>query len=199
MLVFEDIHWAEEPLLDLVEHLASGVRDVPLLIVCLARPDLLDGGRAGAAASVRATAIELEPLPRDESGQLVDALADGEALELTPDQREAVLDTTDGNPLFIEETMRMLVECRRRADADPRHVQAMIAARIDRLPAAERKVLRRAAVVGRTFWSGAIEAIGEDSEPIELDAGGARRPRLPRPGAAFDHPRARRRSASSTC
>ena len=59
---------------------------------------------------MRATSIELEPLPRDEGGQLVDALAEGEAVELTPEQREVVLDTTDGNPLFIEETMRMFVE-----------------------------------------------------------------------------------------
>ena len=108
---------------------------------------------------MRATSIELEPLPRDEGGQLVDALADGEALELTPDQREAVLDKTEGNPLFIEETMRMLVESGGEPTGIAPTVQAMIAARIDRLPAAERKVLRRAAVAGRMFWSGAIEAI----------------------------------------
>ena len=102
-------------MLDLIEHLASGVRDVPLLILCLARPELLDERPGWGGGSVRATSIELEPLPRDESGRLVDALAEGEAVELTPEQREAVLDTTDGNPLFIEETMRMLVESRRRS------------------------------------------------------------------------------------
>jgi predicted ATPase len=77
-----------------------------------------------------------------------------------------VLDTTEGNPLFIEETVRMLLEGGGEATGIPLTVKAMISARIDRLPPAERKVLRRAAVTGRTFWSGAIEAIGEDSDPV---------------------------------
>ena len=69
VLVFEDIHWAEEPMLDLIEHLASGVKDVPLLIVCLARADLLDERPAWGGGNVRATAIELEALPREDSAQ----------------------------------------------------------------------------------------------------------------------------------
>ena len=81
----------------------------------------------------------------------------------------AVLDTTEGNPLFIEETVRMLLESGGEPTGIPHTVQAMISARIDRLPPAEREVLRRAAVAGRTFWSGAIEAIGEDSDPVERD------------------------------
>jgi predicted ATPase len=110
VLVFSDIHWAEEPMLDLIEHLASGVRDVPLLILCLTRPELLDERPGWGGGKVRATSIELEPLPRAEGGQLVDALAEGEAVELTSASASVVLDTTDGNPLFIEETIRMFVE-----------------------------------------------------------------------------------------
>jgi class 3 adenylate cyclase/tetratricopeptide (TPR) repeat protein len=166
VLVFEDIHWAEEPMLDLIENLASGVRDVPLLILSLARPDLLDERPGWGGGKVRATAIELEPLPREDGAELLTALAEGESIDLTDEQRDAVLDTTEGNPLFIEETVRMFLESGAEPSGIPPTVQAMIAARIDRLPAAERKVLRRAAVAGRTFWSGAIEALGEDSDPV---------------------------------
>jgi class 3 adenylate cyclase/tetratricopeptide (TPR) repeat protein len=166
VLVFEDIHWAEEPMLDLIEHLAGSVRDVPLLILCLARADLLDERPAWGGGKVRATAIELEPLARDDGARLLAALAEGESIELTGAQRDAVLDTTEGNPLFIEETVRMFLESGGEPGGIPPTVQAMISARIDRLPAAERKVLRRAAVAGRTFWSGAIEVLGEDSDPV---------------------------------
>src|SRR5436189_71964 len=106
VLVFEDIHWAEEPLLELIEHLATWVREAPLLLVCLARPELLDLRPDWGGGRVRATAIELEALRRDESEQLVEALLeDG---ELTEEARQELLDKTEGNPLFVEETMRML-------------------------------------------------------------------------------------------
>ena len=91
VLVFEDIHWAEEPMLDLIEHLARSVKDVPLLILCLARADLLDERPAWGGGKLRATAIELEPLPREDSAALVDALADGEPAVLSAEQRDAVL------------------------------------------------------------------------------------------------------------
>ncbi len=159
VLVFEDIHWAEEPMLDLIEHLASGVKGVPVLILCLARADLLDERPRWGGGNVRAAAIELEALPPDDSARLVDALAGSESAELSPDQRSAVLGTTEGNPLFIEETVRMLLESDGAPAGIPHTVQAMISARIDRLPTAERAVLQRAAVAGRTFWSGAIEAL----------------------------------------
>ncbi len=155
VLVFEDIHWAEEPMLDLIEHLAGGVREVPLLIVCLARSDLLDERPKWGGGNVRATAVELEPLPRPESARLVEALASTESVALSDEQREAVLGTAEGNPLFIEETVRMLLESGGEPEGIPHTVQAMIAARIDRLPVPERTVLRRAAVAGRVFWSGA--------------------------------------------
>jgi tetratricopeptide (TPR) repeat protein len=165
VLVFEDVHWAEEPMLDLIEHLASSVRDVPLMIVCLARGDLLDSRPSWGGGKVRSTSIELEPLPRPDGARLVTALAAGGEHELlSPDQRDAVLETTDGNPLFIEETVRMLLESDGAPSGIPATVQAMISARIDRLPHTERAVLRRAAVAGRGFWSGVIDALG-DGEP----------------------------------
>src|SRR6266516_4067059 len=131
VLAFEDIHWAEDALLDLIEHLAEWVRDAPLLIVGLARAELLDIRPGWGGGRLRATAIELEPLGREESEQLVEALAaDG---PLDADALEALLEKTEGNPLFVEETVRMLAECDWRplsefAERIPDTLQALIAA-----------------------------------------------------------------------
>jgi predicted ATPase/class 3 adenylate cyclase len=164
VLVFEDIHWAEEPLLDLIEHLATWVRDAPLLIVCLTRPELLDVRPGWGGGRLRSTAVELAPLQDLESGQLIDALlpADG----LGPEVRRDLLAKTEGNPLFVEETVRMLAESGDGylPDGIPDTLQALIAARIDHLPAAEKALLHRAAVIGRVFWHGALEHISGDLE-----------------------------------
>jgi class 3 adenylate cyclase/tetratricopeptide (TPR) repeat protein len=153
VLVFEDIHWAEEPLFELIEHLAMWVREAPLLLVCLARPELLDVRPAWGGGRMRAAAIELDPLHETESEELLDALA-GET-ELAPKDRRMLLEKTEGNPLFLEETMRMIAE---RGDPEriPDTLQAIIAARIDQLAPAEKTLLHRAAVIGRIFWHGAI-------------------------------------------
>jgi class 3 adenylate cyclase/tetratricopeptide (TPR) repeat protein len=166
VLVFEDIHWAEEPLLELIEHLATWVRDAPLLILCLARPELLDLRPAWGGGRVRATAIELESLPREESEELVEALLDG--AELSEEGRRALLDKTEGNPLFVEETMRMLAEeGSESVERIPDTVQALIAARIDRLPAEAKAMLQRAAVIGRIFWASALERLSPELESVE--------------------------------
>jgi class 3 adenylate cyclase/ATP/maltotriose-dependent transcriptional regulator MalT len=167
ILVFEDIHWAEEPLLDLVEHLAERVREAPLLILCLARPELLDIRPGWGGGRLRATAIELEPLAPAESEELIDALLDE---ELPASVRTALLGKTEGNPLFVEETIRMLAEQpadATAADRIPDTIQALIAARIDRLPRGEKAVLQRAAAIGRVFWEGAITQLSPDVEDVE--------------------------------
>ena len=172
VLVFEDVHWGEEPLLELIEHLAAWVREQPLLLLCIARPELLDVRPAWGGGRVRATTLELEPLQPEESAELVAALT--AELEL-PVDIAAVLAKTEGNPLFVEETIRMLAERPRDgAERIPDTLQALIAARIDRLPAAERALLQRAAVMGRIFM--------------------ARRAR-----AAFARARRRRATRSTTC
>ncbi len=165
VLMFEDIHWAEDPLFDLIEHLAAWVKEAPLLLLCLARADLLDVRPNWGGGRVRATAIELEPLPPAESFELVTALLA---------QREAAVDVqtvlakTEGNPLFVEETIRMLLEQDgARTQRIPDTLQALIAARIDGLPREQRVVLQRAAVIGRIFWSGAIAHISPDLEATE--------------------------------
>jgi class 3 adenylate cyclase/tetratricopeptide (TPR) repeat protein len=163
VLIFEDIHWAEEPLLELIEHLATWVREAPLLLISLARPELLDIRPGWGGGRVRATSIELEPLGETDSEELVDALmTDG---ELTADQRRAVLAKTEGNPLYLEETVRMLAEEGGAIDRIPDTLQALIAARIDRLAPEGKALLQRAAVVGRTFWEGAVEYLSHD-EPV---------------------------------
>jgi predicted ATPase len=165
VLVFEDVHWGEEPLLELVEHLAATVREAPLLLLCLARSELLDIRPGWGGGRVRATAIELEPLQAEESAELVRALSVD--LEL-PIDAAAVLAKTEGNPLFVEETIRMLAE-RPRAGAEriPDTLQALIAARIDRLPATQRTLIQRAAAMGRLFMRGALEHLSPDVDDVE--------------------------------
>ncbi len=164
ILFFEDIHWAEDPLLDLIEHLADWVR-APLLILCLARPDLLDVRPGWGGGRVRSTAIELEPLSEAESQELVAALV--AELENPPLLPQGLLDRTEGNPLFVEETIRMVVES---GDTErvPDTLQALIAARIDHLPPDAKALLQRAAVVGRVFWKGAIVHLAPDLEVESL-------------------------------
>ena len=162
VLVFEDVHWGEEPLLDLIEHLAAWVREAPLFLLCLARTELLDVRPTWGGGRVRSTAIELEGLQPGESAQLVEALT--RELEL-PIDTETVLAKTEGNPLFVEETVRMLAE-RPRGGAEriPDTLQALIAARIDRLPIPQRVLLQRAAVMGRIFMSGALAHLSPEIE-----------------------------------
>jgi len=164
ILVFEDVHWAEEPLLELIEHLAERVKESPLLILCLARPELLDLRPGWGGGRLRAAAIELEPLGPEESEELLDALLADR--ELSSSERRTLLDKTEGNPLFVEETTRMLLEGGTAAKRIPDTLQAMIAARIDRLPRDEKRLLQRAAVIGRIFWEGVVTDLLPDVDDL---------------------------------
>jgi class 3 adenylate cyclase/tetratricopeptide (TPR) repeat protein len=168
VLVFEDIHWSEEPLLELIEHLAAWVREAPLLLLCLSRPELLDIRPGWGGGRVRATSIELEPLAPGEVEEMISTLLTSTGL--APEDVSALIEKTGGNPLFVEETIRMLAEEEGAASPQriPDTVQALIAARIDRLAPDERRVLRRAAVIGRTFWAGALAHLSPelDIEPL---------------------------------
>ncbi len=154
LLVYDDIHWADASLLDLLETFAARVRDVPVMFLALARPELL-GDRPGWGGGLPAyTALPLEPLT-DEAGREL-------ATELlghvdTATQAGKVAATAEGNPLFIEELARCIGEQEARGlDELPTSIRAIIAARLDALPAAERAVLVDGAVVGRVFWRGAL-------------------------------------------
>ena len=172
ILLFEDIHWAEEPLLDLIEHLADRVR-APLLVLCLSRPELLDTRPGWGGGRVRSTAIELEPLSEEESETLVEKLLAqlaGRTGEAPPTLPKEVLERTEGNPLFVEETIRMLVEGGSGdgwADRIPDTLQALIAARIDHLAPSAKTLLQRASVIGRVFYRGALEHLSPDLGDID--------------------------------
>jgi class 3 adenylate cyclase/tetratricopeptide (TPR) repeat protein/Arc/MetJ family transcription regulator len=167
VLVFEDVHWGDDALLDLIEHLARTLRNSPALLVCVARPDLLDSRPAWGGGNPRALAIELGPLGSEESGELVDALL--ARADVPPGQRALALEKAEGNPLFLEETARMLVDdegvvLKRIPDS----IQALIAARIDTLDPDDKRLLQRAALVGRVFWRGALDALSPD---VDVAAG----------------------------
>jgi class 3 adenylate cyclase/tetratricopeptide (TPR) repeat protein len=165
VLAFEDIHWADEGMLDLIEYLARWVRG-PVLTVCLARDELLErrpgwgGGRRNAAA------ILLEPLTDNEAHELVTALIPGE----NGNGRlvSQVAERSGGNPLFAEEMVNRIRE-EGAADADtlPDTVHSVLAARLDSLDPLERRVLQHAAVVGETFWHGWLGALAHE-EDIDL-------------------------------
>jgi class 3 adenylate cyclase/tetratricopeptide (TPR) repeat protein len=173
ILLFEDIHWAEAPLLDLIEHIADWVR-APILILCLARPELLEARPGWGGGRVRSTAIELEPLSEEESAELVEQLLSqlaGAAGERPRSLPQEALDRAEGNPLFVEETIRMLVESgsgNGAGDRVPDTLQALIAARIDHLPPDAKTLLQRASVVGRVFWRGALEYLAPDVSEQEV-------------------------------
>jgi len=163
VLVFEDVHWGEEPLLELVEHLAATVREAPLLLIALARPELLDVRPTWGGGRTRSTTLELEPLEAEASAELVEALT---AEVDVPVDLETVLAKTEGNPLFVEETVRMLVERPRSNERIPDTLQALIAARIDRLPASQRVALQRASVMGRIFMAGALAHLSPEIDDV---------------------------------
>lgn len=183
LLVVEDIHWAEPPLLDLIEYLATWVRDRPVMLMCLARPELLDARPGWGAGRMEATRLQLEPLTRDESASLVAALLHVEGLP--PALRDQILDRAEGNPLFVEETIRMLIDRgavveeggRWVAGASlgeievPESIEALIRARLDALPRGERTVIQGGAVIGRTFQRSAVATLVEG--PVERHLEGA--------------------------
>lgn len=165
VLVFEDIHWAEDPLLDVIEHLARSLRDVPVLIVALARPELLDARPTWGGGIRSASAIDLAPLGGSDCEELVDALL-GQS-DVPPAQLALVVERAEGNPLFLEEIARA-VRDGGGLQAVPESLQALIAARIDSLGRDEKHLLQTAALCGRLFWQGALERLAPQLAVAEL-------------------------------
>ena len=155
VLVFEDLHWADDGLLDFLDDLVDWLRDVPLLILGTARPELLERRQAWGGGKANATTISLQPLDEEQTARLVSALMD-QPLQLADEQR-ALLDRAGGNPLFAEQYVRMLTE-RGTTGEMPETVQGVIAARLDALPRAEKELLQEASVHGKVFWLGAVAA-----------------------------------------
>jgi class 3 adenylate cyclase/tetratricopeptide (TPR) repeat protein len=175
VVVFDDIHWGEPTFLDLIEHVADWSRDAPILLICLARPELLDARTAWGGGKLNATAVFLQPLTGAESERLIDNLL-GRA-ELEQSARERVAQAAEGNPLFVEEMLAMLIDeglLERRNGgwtptgdlsqiAVPPTIHALLAARLDRLEQEQRGVIERASVEGKVFHGEAVAELSPDA------------------------------------
>jgi class 3 adenylate cyclase/tetratricopeptide (TPR) repeat protein len=171
VVVFDDIHWAEPTFLDLLEYLALWIHDSPVLLLCLARPDFLELRPGWMATNPNSRRVSLGALSDDQSDGLITNLVGG--ADVHPTARARIAELAEGNPLFVEETLRMLVDDGLLEPGDgawsvtadlsditiPTTIQTLLTARLERLPATERAVLERASVVGRVFWSGALSAL----------------------------------------
>jgi class 3 adenylate cyclase/tetratricopeptide (TPR) repeat protein len=167
VLVFEDLHWADDNLLDFIEHLVDWVTDVPLLVVCSARPELLERRPSWGGGKRNAVTLSLSPLSEDETARLISSLAQQPVMSL--ETQQALIARAAGNPLYAEQYVCMLAE-HGRAEALPlpETVQGIIAARLDGLPLDEKALLQSAAVVGKVFWIGTLTAIaGSDPHAVE--------------------------------
>jgi class 3 adenylate cyclase len=159
--VFDDIHWAEQTFLDLVEHVADLSRDEPLLLLCLARPELVDVRSGWGGGKLNATTVLLEPLSAEETELLL-----GELGGVEEKLRDRILAAAEGNPLFVEEMLALVREAKD-GDIDvPPTIQALLAARLDQLDPSERGVLERGSVEGRVFHRGAVQALAPEEPQV---------------------------------
>jgi class 3 adenylate cyclase/tetratricopeptide (TPR) repeat protein len=176
VLLFEDLQWADDALLEFIEHLAEWAGPVPLLLICAARPELLDRRAGWGGGKRNSMTIALAPLTQNDTGSLLSALLEG--TELPTDTRSAIISKSGGNPLYAEEFVRMLFDPhvslgdRPAPLAEnipvPETVHALIAARLDALPPTEKALLHDASVVGEVFWAGALAAMaGMDEGEVE--------------------------------
>jgi tetratricopeptide (TPR) repeat protein len=166
VLVFEDLHWADEGLLDFVDHLAEWMSGVPVLLVGTARPELLERRSAWGGGKLNATTLALAPLSEQETARLVHSLLEVTVVEA--DRRNELLTRAGGNPLYAEQYVRMLSERDDLAELPlPENVQGIIAARLDALPPAEKRLLQEASVLGKVFWSGSVAFEGDESRKLE--------------------------------
>ncbi|HEY8921193.1 MAG TPA: AAA family ATPase, partial [Candidatus Limnocylindria bacterium] len=180
IVVIDDLHWAEPTMLDLVEHIADWSHEAPILLLAVARPEMLDVRPQWGGGKMNATTILLEPLTADDSAELVGNLINDETLARAVQGR--IGETAEGNPLFVEELVAMLVDegvLRRvngswQSDADlsqisvPPTVSALVAARLDRLEPSERDLIGRASVVGKVFQRSAVTELSPPERREEL-------------------------------
>ncbi|CAN5642583.1 hypothetical protein BH24ACT26_BH24ACT26_10590 [soil metagenome] len=180
VVMFDDVHWAEPTLLDLVEHIADWSRGVPLLLVCSARPDFLELRPSWGGGKANASSLLLEPLSDHECLRLLENLFGGQASD--PEIKSRIVTAAEGNPLFVEEMARMLIDdgfLRSEhggwvATSDlstvsiPPTIGALIQARLDRLGEGERHVLQRAAIVGKSFGLDAVAALCDPDVAADL-------------------------------
>jgi class 3 adenylate cyclase/tetratricopeptide (TPR) repeat protein len=159
VLVFEDLHWAGDDLLDFVDHLIDWGGDVPLLVACTARPELLERRPGWGGGKPNALTLSISPLSDDETARLLVSLLDRAVLPV--ELQTMLLTRAGGNPLYAEQFARLLAETGWSKELSlPENVQGIIAARLDGLPVEEKQLLQDAAVLGKIFWLGAVSAVG---------------------------------------
>jgi class 3 adenylate cyclase/tetratricopeptide (TPR) repeat protein len=174
VLVFEDLHWADGSLLDFVDYLVDWATEVPLLVVCTARPELLERRAAWGGGKSNALTLSLAPLSDEETVRLLAQLLQRSVL--AAETQTALLAHAGGNPLYAEQFARMVDERGSVGDGLPETVQGIIAARLDALAADEKALLQDAAVVGKVFWAGAVAAIsGQARTAVEQSLHGLER------------------------
>ena len=185
VLVFEDLHWADDALLSFLEHLADWSEGVPLLILCTARPELHEQHPTWAAGLRNATTVNLAPLTDEETARLLSSLL--QRAVLPAGTQQALLERAGGNPLYAEEFVRLLTDRDLLAEGLgdvqlPDSVQALIAARLDTLTPDRKSLLQDASVMGKLFWAGALADMGErDPREVEIALHELARKELVRP------------------
>jgi class 3 adenylate cyclase len=187
VLVFEDLHWADDALLAFLEHLAEWSHGVPLLVLCAARPELYERKPSWGTGQRNAHTINLSPLSDQETTELVSHLVSKNVLGR--ELERAVLERAGGNPLYAEEFVRLLADRGLEQPGDrlseaavPDSVQALIAARLDTLSPELKSLLQDAAVLGKVFWVGALAEIGScERREVELALHELARKELVRP------------------
>jgi class 3 adenylate cyclase/tetratricopeptide (TPR) repeat protein len=176
--VFDDVHWAEPALLDLIEHVADWSRDASILLLCDARPELLDRRSGWGGGKLNAISFLLEPLSDAECDELVTNLLD--RAELPADARRRITDAAEGNPLFVEHMVAMLIDdglLRRDGDgwvvegdlsavSPPASIMALLEARLERLTPEERAAIERASIEGKQFHMGSVRALSAQGVPV---------------------------------
>ncbi len=177
--VFDDVQWAEPALLDLIEHAADWSRDASILLLCTARPELLDERPAWGGGKLNAISFLLEPLTDDECDELIENLLD--RAELPDDARHRITEAAEGNPLFVEQTVGMMIDdglLRRQGErwivagdlagaTAPRSIMALLEARLDGLSPPERSAIERAAIEGKQFHLGAVRALSDEGSRVD--------------------------------
>ncbi|HET7234914.1 MAG TPA: AAA family ATPase [Actinomycetota bacterium] len=192
VVVLEDLHWADDALLDFVEHLVDRAERLPILLICSTRPSLYDRRPGWMSGKRNATSSWLPPLSETETAMLISGLLDRAVLPATT--QSALLERAGGNPLYAEEFVRMLsdtgvLEPGRTATLPqgtpipiPGTVQAIIGARLDTLPPETKTLLQDASVLGRVFWTGAVARMsGQDPDDVRRQLRDVARLQLIRP------------------
>ena len=181
VFVIDDIQWAEPTFIELIEYIADLARDVPILLACMARPELLDDRPGWAGGKLNATSILLEPLNAEECGRLVTNLLADDSVD--PVVRERIAAAAEGHPLYAEEITGLMVDEGRLvlkegrwtptgdlADLPvPPTISALLAARLDQLPASERRLIEVASVMGQVFYPAAVRELS--SQVVGCDRG----------------------------